>query len=89
MIAHGQRVCRLSFERMLAPPERLYGDGIGSNSWVVAGSHTTTGKPLLANDPHLAPSIPGIWYQMGLHCRAQSPACPFDVAGSQRMADRR
>ena len=31
MIAHGQRVCRLSFERMLAPPERLYGDGIGSN----------------------------------------------------------
>jgi penicillin amidase len=57
------------------------GDGIGSNSWVVAGSRTTTGKPLLANDPHLGPSIPGIWYQMGLHCRQQSPACPFDVAG--------
>ena len=57
------------------------GDGIGSNSWVVSGSHTTTGKPLLANDPHLGPSIPGIWYQMGLHCRQQSPACPFDVAG--------
>ena len=29
------------------------GDGLGSNGWVVAGSHTTTGKPLLANDPHL------------------------------------
>ena len=29
------------------------GDGIGSNSWVVSGEHTTTGKPLLANDPHL------------------------------------
>jgi penicillin G amidase len=57
------------------------GDAIGSNSWVVDGSHTTTGKPLLANDPHLAPSIPGIWYQMGLHCRQLSPACPFDVAG--------
>ncbi len=57
------------------------GDGIGSNSWVVSGSKTTTGKPLLANDPHLAPSIPGIWYEMGLHCRQQSPACPFDVAG--------
>jgi penicillin G amidase len=57
------------------------GDGIGSNSWVVDGTHTTTGKPLLANDPHLAPSVPGIWYQMGLHCRQQSPACPFDVAG--------
>ncbi|MFL6099514.1 MAG: penicillin acylase family protein [Actinomycetales bacterium] len=57
------------------------GDGIGSNSWVVDGAHTTTGRPLLANDPHLAPSIPGIWYQMGLHCRQLGPACPFDVAG--------
>ena len=57
------------------------GDGIGSNSWVVSGAHTTTGKPLLANDPHLSPTIPGIWYQMGLHCRVLSAACPFDVAG--------
>ncbi|WP_230209024.1 penicillin acylase family protein [Nostocoides sp. HKS02] len=57
------------------------GDGIGSNSWVVAGSRTSTGKPLLANDPHLGVSIPGIWYQVGLHCRSVSSACPFDVAG--------
>jgi penicillin amidase len=57
------------------------GDGIGSNSWVVSGALTTTGKPLLANDPHLAPGIPGIWYQMGLHCQTLSPSCPFDVSG--------
>jgi penicillin amidase len=57
------------------------GDGIGSNSWVVAGSRTTTGMPLLANDPHLAPSVPGIWYQMGLHCQQVDDSCPFDVAG--------
>ena len=57
------------------------GDGIGSNSWVVAGSKTTTGKPLLANDPHLGTAIPGIWYQTGLHCRTVSAACPFDVSG--------
>ncbi len=57
------------------------GDGIGSNSWVVAGSKTTTGKPLLANDPHLGTAIPGIWYQTGLHCRTVSTACPFDVSG--------
>jgi penicillin amidase len=57
------------------------GDGIGSNSWVVGGARSATGKPLLANDPHLAPSLPGIWYQMGLHCRTVGPACPFDVAG--------
>ncbi|MET7637446.1 penicillin acylase family protein [Streptomyces sp. NPDC005438] len=57
------------------------GSGIGSNSWVVSGSHTTTGKPLLANDPHLAPQLPSVWYQMGLHCRTVSASCPFDVSG--------
>ncbi|WP_442292801.1 penicillin acylase family protein [Terrabacter sp. 2RAF25] len=57
------------------------GDGIGSNSWVVSGSRTTTGKPLLANDPHLALSIPGIWGQVNLQCRTVSPACPFRVSG--------
>jgi penicillin amidase len=66
-----------------AVPNLLGGgaDGVGSNSWVVSGRLTSTGKPLLANDPHLAPSIPGIWYQMGLHCQTLSQACPFDVAG--------
>ncbi|WP_372455663.1 penicillin acylase family protein [Sphaerisporangium fuscum] len=55
--------------------------GIGSNSWVVGGAHTATGKPLLANDPHLGPRIPSIWYQAGLHCRVRSAACPYDVVG--------
>lgn len=55
--------------------------GIGSNSWVVAGKYTTTGKPLLANDPHLAPQLPSIWYQMGLHCRTVGKECPYDVSG--------
>ncbi|MEV8212267.1 penicillin acylase family protein [Leifsonia sp. NPDC077715] len=57
------------------------GDDIGSNSWVVAGSHTASGKPLLANDPHLGAALPSVWYQMGLHCRTVDQACPFDVAG--------
>lgn len=57
------------------------GDGIGSNSWVVSGDKSATGQPLLANDPHLAPSMPGIWYQVGLHCRTVDEACPYDVAG--------
>ncbi|RAY10632.1 penicillin acylase family protein [Actinomadura craniellae] len=55
--------------------------GLGSNSWVVSGSRTTTGRPLLANDPHLAPQIPSIWYQAGLHCRKITAGCPFDVTG--------
>ena len=37
-------------------------DGKGSNNWVVAGNRTTSGKPLLANDPHLGLSAPAIWY---------------------------
>jgi penicillin amidase len=37
-------------------------DGKGSNNWVVPGSHTESGHPLLANDPHLALSAPAIWY---------------------------
>lgn len=57
------------------------GNGIGSNSWVVSGEHTTTGKPLLANDPHLAPQLPSLWYQMGLHCRSVSESCQYDVSG--------
>jgi penicillin amidase len=55
--------------------------GIGSNSWVVAGSRTTTGRPLLANDPHLAPHMPSLWYQVGLHCRQATGGCPLDVTG--------
>lgn len=63
------------------PPLLGHGDGLGSNSWVVSGDHTDTGEPLLANDPHLGVSMPGIWMQMGLHCRTVSEECPLDVAG--------
>jgi penicillin amidase len=63
-------------------PQMLgHGSGVGSNSWVVDGQHSTTGKPILANDPHLGISIPGIWYQMGLHCIQVTHACPYDVSG--------
>ncbi|WP_231971069.1 penicillin acylase family protein [Polynucleobacter necessarius] len=37
-------------------------NGIGSNNWALSGKLTTTGKPLLANDPHLGLSVPAIWY---------------------------
>ncbi|MGZ5305717.1 MAG: penicillin acylase family protein [Actinomycetota bacterium] len=42
--------------------------GEGSNDWVLAGSRTSTGKPLLANDPHLLAVQPGAWIEM--HLRA-------------------
>ena len=37
-------------------------DGIGSNNWALSGKLSNTGKPLLANDPHLGLSAPAIWY---------------------------
>ncbi|MFN7921731.1 MAG: penicillin acylase family protein [Bryobacteraceae bacterium] len=47
----------------------------GSNSWVVSGKHTKSGKPILASDPHLSFTLPCIWYQIHL----QAPS--IDVAG--------
>jgi penicillin amidase len=69
-------------ERVSSMPELLgKGRGIGSNSWVVDGEHSATGMPLLANDPHLGISQPGIWMQMGLHCREITEACTLDTSG--------
>ncbi|HJW84857.1 MAG TPA: penicillin acylase family protein, partial [Anaerolineae bacterium] len=58
------------------------GRDIGSNNWVVAGSRTTTGKPLLANDPHLGFQLPSIWYFNSIHCQPVSAECPFDAVGA-------
>ncbi|MCS7285849.1 MAG: penicillin acylase family protein [Anaerolineae bacterium] len=58
------------------------GPGLGSNNWVVSGSRTTTGRPLLANDPHLGIQMPSIWYEIGLHCEPVSEDCPFRVVGA-------
>lgn len=39
---------------------------LGSNAWAIAGRHTRSGKPLLASDPHLALTLPSVWYQADL-----------------------
>ncbi len=44
----------------------MNGHGIGSNSWVISGAKTTSGKPILANDPHLGFTQPAKWYEMHL-----------------------
>jgi penicillin G amidase len=51
-------------------------EGIGSNNWVVNGANTTTGKPLLANDPHLSLAAPAIWY----YARLKAPG--IEVTGA-------
>ncbi len=59
----------------------LFAGGVGSNNWVVDGTKTASGKPLLANDPHLGIQIPAIWYVVGLHCQPVSNDCPYNVVG--------
>jgi penicillin amidase len=44
----------------IAPPSLV--EGMGSNNWVLGGARSKTGKPLLANDPHLGLSAPALWY---------------------------
>lgn len=49
-----------------AAPYIRDGGGQGSNNWVVGGARSTTGMPLLANDPHLTIAMPSVWYEMHL-----------------------
>ena len=44
------------------------GPDVGSNNWAISGDLSSTGEPLLANDPHLGIAMPSIWYEVGLHC---------------------
>jgi penicillin amidase len=59
----------------------------GSNNWVVAGSKTQSGAPILANDPHLELSLPSIWYEIQLRTPELNtygvslPGCPFVIIG--------
>ncbi len=61
-------------------PSAPAGGGVGSNNWVVAGRRTTGGGPLLANDPHLLVTQPGIWLELHLRApgyEARGVATPF------------
>jgi penicillin G amidase len=66
--------------------ERLGAD-LGSNNWVVHGQRTTTGKPVLANDPHLNFAAPALWYFAHLNAPglnvigATLPGLPFVTLG--------
>ena len=54
--------------------------GQGSNAWAVAGTRTSSGAPLLANDPHLLAMQPGIWMECHLSApgyRARGVSLPF------------
>ena len=65
-----------ALDRLMAAAPQSGVEGAGSNNWVLAGTRTRTGKPLLANDPHLKLSAPALWYFV----RLEAPG--FKVAGA-------
>lgn len=69
----GRRAAPSGLDLLREAPERPLGQG--SNNWVVSGSRSTTGKPLLANDPHLAVLAPSIW----IECHLSAPG--YEAAG--------
>ena len=72
----------------------LFGEpdsGWGSNNWVVTGSKTASGKPMLANDIHLGTGFPSTWYGNGLHAEELNlvgfsfPGVPMVVVGHNQF----
>ncbi len=69
----------------LLPPRLRPQDA--SNAWAVAGARSSTGKPILANDPHLELSAPGFWYLVRIEtpgrvlAGATAPTTPLVIAG--------
>jgi penicillin amidase len=61
-LAHNQEIAAAALERIGFHTDAL----ADSYNWVVSGSRTVTGKPLLANDPHLRPTAPSIWHLVHL-----------------------
>ena len=72
--AASRRWQRLDAAFSLLDPLGFGGEELGSNSWVVAGSRTASGKPLLANDPHLGLRAPSVWYLARLEAPGLSVA---------------
>jgi penicillin amidase len=69
------------------------GPTYASNNWVVDGNHSVSGKPLLANDPHLGFSAPSVWYLARIEtpevklAGVTAPGTPFVVLGhNERIA---
>jgi penicillin amidase len=74
------------------PPIAVGGGPGASNAWVVAGSRSTSGKPLLANDPHLFPRLPSVFYEAHLAAGgdlnvagATAPGAPGVLIGHNRQ----
>ena len=74
-------------DRLAAALPPGIGPQLASNEWVVDGAHSSSGKPLLANDPHLDFSAPGVWYLARIETPDETlagvtaPGTPFLIIG--------
>ena len=73
------------------PPIALTGGPGVSNAWVVSGTRSSTGKPLLANDPHMFPRLPSVFYEAHLAAGGElnvagagAPGAPGIMIGHNR-----
>jgi penicillin amidase len=91
-LARGNLVLWSRLERAfgVCEPLGLGGEDLGSNSWVLAGSRTSTGLPILANDPHLGLRAPSVWYLAAIEAPgfvaagATLPGVPGIIIGHNR-----
>ncbi len=80
----------VDWRRLAAALPAPLGPSSASNAWVLDGSRTRSGAPLLANDPHLALTAPILWYLVRIetpeitHVGATVPGFPFMVLGSNQ-----
>jgi penicillin amidase len=80
------RAAEAAFSLLAGVPQELLGPG-ASNSWVLSGEQTSSGKPILANDPHLGFVVPGTWYLAriespeGTRAGATAPGVPAIIIG--------
>ncbi|MBU0493121.1 MAG: penicillin acylase family protein [Chloroflexi bacterium] len=66
----------LAYLQRIRAAAGLGGPGTGSNNWVIDGTRSASGRPLLANDPHMGIQMPALWYLVHLE------GAGFDVIGA-------
>ena len=80
----------IDFDALAAALPLPRASGLGSNAWVLSGEHTESGKPLLANDPHLRLEVPSVWYLAHIETPefevvgSTLPGLPFPLLGQTR-----
>ena len=80
----------IDFAALAAAVPAQTASGFGSNGWALSGAHTDSGKPLLANDPHLRLEVPSVWYLAHVSTPefeivgATLPGLPFPLLGRTR-----